>query len=104
MPADPATGKARTELNVTIGYVDRAASRLTAQSGHGRHALTLQRRSRELADVLAKLIAGDHQQGAGPQRTDASRPHRGPAPARRIPMPQPLDEPDPSGPVVDGQA
>jgi hypothetical protein len=54
--------KARTELNVAIGYVDRATRRLAAEPGHARHARTLERLSRELADVLAKLIAADRRQ------------------------------------------
>ena len=51
--------KARTELNVAIGYVDRAARRLAGEPGYLRHARTLERLSGELADVLAKLIAAD---------------------------------------------
>jgi hypothetical protein len=51
--------KARTELNVAIGYVDRAARRLASEPGHARHARTLERLSGELADVLVKLIAAD---------------------------------------------
>jgi hypothetical protein len=51
--------KARTELNVAIGYVDRAARRLAGEPGHLRHAHTLERLSTELAEVLAKLIAAD---------------------------------------------
>jgi hypothetical protein len=51
--------KARTELNVAIGYVDRAARRLTSEPGYLRHARTLERLSAELAEVLAKLIAAD---------------------------------------------
>ena len=55
MAADPTTGKARTELNVAILYVDRAASRLA----HPGHARSLQRLSRELADLLATLVPGE---------------------------------------------
>jgi hypothetical protein len=51
--------KARTELNVAIGYVDRAARRLAGEPGYLRHARTLERLSAELAEVLAKLIAAD---------------------------------------------
>jgi hypothetical protein len=51
--------KARTELNVAIGYVDRAARRLTNEPGYLRHGRTLERLSAELAEVLAKLIAAD---------------------------------------------
>jgi hypothetical protein len=51
--------KARTELNVAIGYVDRAARRLSNEPGYLRHARTLERLSAELAEVLAKLIAVD---------------------------------------------
>jgi hypothetical protein len=51
--------KARTELNVAIGYVDRAARRLTNEPGYLRHARTLERLSAELAEVLAKLITAD---------------------------------------------
>ena len=51
--------KARTELNVAIGYVDRAARRLADEPGYVRHAHTLERLSVELAEVLAKLITAD---------------------------------------------
>jgi len=51
--------KARTELNVAIGYVDRAARRLTSEPGYLRHARTLERLSAELAEVLARLVAAD---------------------------------------------
>jgi hypothetical protein len=51
--------KARTELNVAIGYVDRAARRLAAEPGFLRQARTLERLSGELAEVLARLIAAD---------------------------------------------
>jgi hypothetical protein len=51
--------KARTELNVAIGYVDRATRRLAGEPGYLRQARTLERLSGELAEVLAKLIAAD---------------------------------------------
>jgi hypothetical protein len=54
--------KARTELNVAIGYVDRAARRLTSEPGYLRHARTLERLSAELAEVLARLITSDQRQ------------------------------------------
>ena len=57
--ASPPSAKARTELNVTIGYVDRAAGRLANEPGYLRHAHTLERLSGELAEVLAKLITTD---------------------------------------------
>ena len=65
--ASTPSAKARTELNVAIGYVDRAARRLAGEPGFLRQAHTLERLSTELADVLAKLIAADrrHQQEAG---------------------------------------
>jgi hypothetical protein len=58
MASTPAT-KARTELNVAIGYVDRAARRLAGEPGYLRQAHTLERLSVELAEVLARLIAAD---------------------------------------------
>jgi hypothetical protein len=58
MATSPAA-KARTELNVAIGYVDRAARRLAGEPGYVRQAHTLKRLSGELAEVLAKLIAAD---------------------------------------------
>jgi hypothetical protein len=58
MASTPAA-KAQTELNVAIGYVDRAARRLTNEPGYLRQARTLERLSAELAEVLAKLIAAD---------------------------------------------
>ena len=58
MASAPAA-KARTELNVAIGYVDRAAHRPAGESGYLRHARTLERLSGELAEVLARLIAAD---------------------------------------------
>jgi hypothetical protein len=57
--ASPPGAKARTELNVAIGYVDRAARRLAGEPGYLRQAHTLERLSGELADVLARLIAAD---------------------------------------------
>ena len=51
--------KARTELNVALGYVDRAARRLAGEPGYLRQARTLERLSAELAEVLAKLITAD---------------------------------------------
>ena len=54
--------KARTELNVAIGYVDRAARRLAGEPGYLRQAHTLERLSGELAEVLARLIAADRRQ------------------------------------------
>jgi hypothetical protein len=60
--------KARTELNVAIGYVDRAARRLTNEPGYLRLAHTLERLSGDLAEVLARLIAADqrHPKEAAP--------------------------------------
>jgi hypothetical protein len=60
--------KARTELNVAIGYVDRAARRLTNEPGYLRQAHTLERLSGDLAEVLARLIAADqrHPKEAAP--------------------------------------
>jgi hypothetical protein len=58
MASSPAA-KARTELNVALGYLDRAARRLAGEPGYLRHARTLERLSAELAEVLAKLIAAD---------------------------------------------
>ena len=57
--ASAPTAKARTELNVAIGYVDRAARRLASEPGYLRQSHTLERLSGELAEVLAKLIAAD---------------------------------------------
>ena len=57
--ASTPTAKARTELNVCIGYVDRAARRLASEPGNLRQAHTLERLSGELAEVLAKLITSD---------------------------------------------
>jgi hypothetical protein len=57
--ASPPSAKARTELNVAIGYLGRAARRLAGEPGFLRHARTLERLSAELAEVLAKLIAAD---------------------------------------------
>ena len=58
MASDPAA-KARTELNVAIGYLDRAARRLASEPGSLRQAHILERLSGELVEVLAKLIAAD---------------------------------------------
>ena len=58
MASAPAA-KARTELNVAIGYVDRATRRLASEPGYLRHAHTPERLSGELAEVLARLIAAD---------------------------------------------
>jgi hypothetical protein len=58
--------KARTELNVAIGYVDRATRRLGGEPGYLRHARTLERLSAELAEVLARLIAADQRQPKEP--------------------------------------
>jgi hypothetical protein len=57
--ASSPSAKARTELNVAIGYVDRAARRLAGEPGYLRQARTLERLSAELAEVLAKLITAD---------------------------------------------
>ena len=57
--ASAPTAKARTELNVAIDYLDRAARRLTGEPGYQRQAHTLERLSGELAEVLAKLITAD---------------------------------------------
>jgi predicted house-cleaning noncanonical NTP pyrophosphatase (MazG superfamily) len=46
--ASTPSAKARTELNVAIGYVDRAARRLAGEPGYLRHARTLERLSGEL--------------------------------------------------------
>jgi hypothetical protein len=65
--ASTPSAKARTELNVAIAYVDRAAHRLAGEPGYQRQAHTLERPSGELAEVLARLIAADrrHHQEAG---------------------------------------
>jgi hypothetical protein len=60
--ASTPSAKARTELNVAITYLDRAARRLAGEPGYLRHTRTLERLSGELADVLAKLIAADRRQ------------------------------------------
>ena len=65
MASAPAA-KARTELNVAIGYVDRAARRLASEPGYLRQSHTLERLSGELAEVLAKLIAADQRQAKEP--------------------------------------
>ena len=64
--ASTPSAKARTELNVAIGYVDRAARRLAGEPGYLRHTHTLERLSTELAEVLAKLIATDQRQHSEP--------------------------------------
>jgi hypothetical protein len=61
MATSPAA-KARTELNVALAYLDRAARRLATEPGYLRHAHTLERLSGELADVLARLIAAGRRQ------------------------------------------
>jgi hypothetical protein len=60
------SAKARTELNVAIGYVDRAARRLINEPGYQRQARTLERLSAELAEVLARLITADQRQAKEP--------------------------------------
>jgi hypothetical protein len=65
MASTPGT-KARTELNVAIGYLDRAARRLAGEPGYLRHARTLERLSGELAEVLAKLGADDQAREPAP--------------------------------------
>ena len=65
MASSPGT-KARTELNVAIGYVDRAARRLAGEPGYLRHARTLERLSGELAEVLARLITADQAREPAP--------------------------------------
>ena len=60
--ATSTAAKARTELNVAIGYVDRAARRLAGEPGYLRQSHTLERLSGELAEVLARLIAADRRQ------------------------------------------
>jgi hypothetical protein len=57
--ASSPSAKARTELNVAIGYVDRSAHRLAGEPGDLRQARTLERLGAELAEVLAKLITAD---------------------------------------------
>ena len=57
--ASPPGVKARTELNVALGYVDRATRRLVSEPGYVRQARTLERLSGELAEVLARLIVAD---------------------------------------------
>jgi hypothetical protein len=58
--------KARTELNVAIGYVDRAARRLASAPGYLRQSHTLERLSGELAEVLTRLITTDQRQPKDP--------------------------------------
>jgi hypothetical protein len=57
--ATTSAAKARTELNVALVYLDRAARRLAGEPGYQRQARTLERLSTELAEVLARLIAAD---------------------------------------------
>jgi hypothetical protein len=64
--ASPPSVKARTELNVAIGYVDRTTRRLASEPGYLRHAHTLERLSGELAEILARLIAADQRQATEP--------------------------------------
>ena len=64
--ASAPTAKARTELNVALGYLDRAAHRLAGEPGYLRHARTLERLSGELAEVLARLIAADQAREPAP--------------------------------------
>jgi hypothetical protein len=65
MTTSPAV-KARTELNVAITYLDRAARRLVGEPGYLRQVHTLERLSSELAEVLARLIATDRRQPKEP--------------------------------------
>jgi hypothetical protein len=58
--------KARTELNMAIGYLDRATRRLAGEPGYLRHARTLERLTAELAEVLTRLIAADQRQPKEP--------------------------------------
>jgi hypothetical protein len=58
--------KVRTELNVAIGYVDRAARRLASEPGYLRQSHTLERLSGELAEVLTRLITTDQRQPKDP--------------------------------------
>ena len=60
------SAKARTELNVAIGYLDRAARRLAGEPGYVRQARTLERLSSELAEVLAPLITADQTREPAP--------------------------------------
>jgi hypothetical protein len=57
--ASSLSAQARTELNVALGDVDRAARCLTSEPGYLRQAHTLERLSGELAEVLVKLISAD---------------------------------------------
>ena len=54
--ASTPSAKARTELNVAVGYLERAARRLAGEPGYVRQARTLERLSAELAEVLARLL------------------------------------------------
>ena len=65
MASSPAA-KARTELNVAMAYLDRAARRLAGEPGYLRQAHSLERLSTELAEVLAKLIAADRRHQEAP--------------------------------------
>ena len=60
------SAKARTELNVAIGYLDRATRRLAGEPGYQRQARTLERLSGELAEVLARLITADQAREPAP--------------------------------------
>jgi hypothetical protein len=60
--ASPPSAKVRTELNVAIGYVDRAARRLAGAPGYVPQARTVERLSVELAEILARLITTDQRQ------------------------------------------
>jgi integrase len=64
--ASTPSAKARTELNVAIGYLDRATRRLANEPGYLRHARTLERISGELAEVLARLIAANQAREPAP--------------------------------------
>jgi hypothetical protein len=64
--ASAPSAKARTELNVAIGYVERAARRLAGEPGYVRQARTLERLSAELAEVLARLITADQTREPAP--------------------------------------
>jgi hypothetical protein len=64
--ASTPVAKARTELNVAIDYLDRAARRLGSEPGYLRQAHTLERLSDELAEVLAKLITANRRHHEAP--------------------------------------
>ena len=58
--ASTPSAKARTELNVALTYLDRAARRLAGEPGYLRQARTLERLSVELAEHTAEsLTKGD---------------------------------------------